>query len=160
MLDKKLLIRLFLTVLYLSLVYTLTRCSMVSLAEEVKDAPVEHTCTYDNNPPMSVANEIKVEQFKSLGEFKLTGYCACEYCCGKTDGITATGTVATAGRTIAVDPSKIPYGSIVKINDIEYVAEDCGGAIKGNKIDIFFNSHEEALEWGVKYAEVFIKVGD
>ena len=160
MLDRNLLIRLFLTVVYLSVVYTLTRYSLVSLAEEVEDAPVEYVCTYDNNPPMSVANEIKVEQFKNLGEFKLTGYCACEYCCGKTDGITATGTKAKAGRTIAVDPSVIPYGSVVKINNIEYVAEDCGGAIKNNKIDIFFDSHEEALEWGVKYAEVFVKVGD
>ena len=168
MLDRKILIRLFLTLMYLIVMYNVARCSLITIAEEVEDAPVEHTCTYDNNPPMGIANEIKVEQvevkqvvkYKSLGEFKLTGYCACEYCCGKTDGITATGTVATAGRTIAVDPNIIPYGSIVKINGKEYIAEDCGGAIKNNKIDIFFDSHEEALEWGVKYAEVLIKVGD
>ena len=94
---------------------------------------------------------------KSLGTFKLTAYCACSRCCGKCDGITATGTRATAGRTIAVDPSKIPYGTEVIINGHTYIAEDCGGAINGNKIDIFFNSHTEALNFGVRYAEVFVK---
>lgn len=94
---------------------------------------------------------------KSLGTFKLTAYCACSRCCGKCDGITATGTKATAGRTIAVDPRKIPYGTEVIINGHTYIAEDCGGAIKQNKIDIFFNSHAEALKFGVQYAEVFVK---
>lgn len=94
---------------------------------------------------------------KSLGTFKLTAYCACSRCCGKCDGITATGTKATEGRTIAVDPRKIPYGTEVIINGHTYIAEDCGGAIKQNKIDIFFNSHAEALKFGVQYAEVFVK---
>ena len=92
----------------------------------------------------------------NLGKFKLTAYCACKKCCGKSDGITATGAVATAGRTIAVDPRKIPYGTEVIINGNTYVAEDCGGAIKGKKIDIYFDTHQEALEFGVKYAEVSI----
>lgn len=85
--------------------------------------------------------------------FKVTAYCPCTQCCGKSDGITATGTVATAGRTIAVDPTVIPYGSKVILNGVTYIAEDCGGAIKGNKIDMFFDTHQEALEWGVKYIE-------
>ena len=54
--------------------------------------------------------------------------------------LTSTGAIAEEGRTIAVDPSIIPYGSIVLINGNEYVAQDCGGAIKGNKIDIFVDS--------------------
>lgn len=91
-----------------------------------------------------------------LGEYKLTAYCACAKCCGKSDGITATGTVATQGRTIAVDPRKIPYGTEVIINGHTYVAEDCGGAIKGNRIDIYFDSHSEALQFGVQYADVYI----
>lgn len=92
----------------------------------------------------------------SLGEFKLTAYCACLKCCGKTDGITATGTKATQGRTIAVDPKVIPYGSEVIINGHTYIAEDCGGAIKNNRIDVYFDSHQEALNFGVQYAEVFL----
>lgn len=90
-----------------------------------------------------------------LGNFKITHYCVCSKCCGKsptnpTYGITATGTLATAGRTIAVDPRKIPYGSKVVIDGHTYIAEDCGGLIKGNKIDICVSSHTEAYQRGVR----------
>lgn len=93
----------------------------------------------------------------SLGEFKIFAYCPCASCCGKSDGITATGTVATAGRTIAVDPEVIPLGSVVIIDGHEYIAEDTGGGIKGKKIDMFCSSHEEALQRGVITKEVFLK---
>lgn len=83
-------------------------------------------------------------------------YCPCIRCCNKEDGITATGTKATPGRTIAVDPSVIPYGSMVIINGHAYVAEDCGGSIKGNTIDVFHATHEEALQWGVKYVDAVV----
>lgn len=85
-----------------------------------------------------------------------TAYCPCEKCCGKTDGITATGTQATAGRTIAVDPSVIPYGTNVIIDGVTYVAEDRGGAIKGNDIDVFFDTHEEALQFGRRIITAYI----
>lgn len=91
----------------------------------------------------------------SLGEFRITAYCACAACCGKSDGITATGTICKAGRTIAVDPDVIPYGTEVVINGHVYVAEDCGGGIDGKSIDLYFDSHEDALRWGVKYFEVY-----
>ncbi len=164
MIDKKLLIRLFIVLTYLGVMYSCTKCTMFKLAENVEIEQEQEQTTHKYNPPVGVANIIKVEKQvkktsdkKSMGRFKLTGYCACEYCCGKTDGITSTGVKAKAGRTIAVDPRVIPYGSTVIINGKEYVAEDCGGAIKNKKIDIFFNTHEEALEWGVKYAEVYVK---
>ena len=93
----------------------------------------------------------------SLGTFKLTAYCNCSKCCGQwAGGETASGVMPVAGRTIAVDPSVIPLGTRVVINGHTYVAEDTGGAIKGNKIDIFFSSHSEAMNFGVQYAEVFI----
>lgn len=98
-------------------------------------------------------------ELKSLGRFKLTAYCACSKCCGKSDGITASGTKAKQGRTIAVDPKLIPYGTKVVINGRTYVAEDCGGSIKQNRIDVFFNNHKDALNFGIQYAEVFIYVG-
>ena len=107
-------------------------------------------------PIIEAITEPEIQKI-SLGEFKITAYCSCSRCCGEfADGITSTGTVATEGRTIAVDPSVIPYGSIVEIAGVEYIAEDCGGAIKQNKIDIFYNLHSDALEWGVQYHEVFI----
>jgi 3D (Asp-Asp-Asp) domain-containing protein len=97
------------------------------------------------------------EVYKPISEkFEITAYCPCLKCCGKTDGITATGTKATEGRTIAVDPSKIPYGTEVLIDGKIYVAEDCGGAIKGNRIDLYFNNHQSALEWGRQEKEVII----
>ena len=100
---------------------------------------------------------------ESLGEFKLTAYCPCVTCCGKSDGITATGTTATEDRTIAVDPSVIPYGSTVTLYYEDgtvhtYTAEDCGGAIRENRIDVFFNSHEAARAFGVQSAMVYVEV--
>lgn len=102
-----------------------------------------------------------IELGEPLGEFALTAYCPCAKCCGRwADGVTATGTTAKEGRTIAVDPSIIPYGSEVTIyfadgTSRNYVAEDCGGAIKGNRIDVFFASHEDALRFGVQGAYVY-----
>lgn len=97
-----------------------------------------------------------------LGEFTLTAYCPCMKCCGKTDGITATGTTAAEGRTIAVDPRVIPYGSAVTLYFADgtshtYTAEDCGGAIKGNRLDIYFDDHQAALQFGVQSAMVYVE---
>ena len=60
------------------------------------------------------------------------------------------------GQTIAVDPSVIPYGTKVIIGGHVFTAEDCGGAIKKNHIDVYVNSHEEALALGVTNAEVYL----
>lgn len=87
------------------------------------------------------------------GIYKVTAYCACVKCCGKTNGITASGTQATANRTIAA-PRTFAFGTKVKINGTTYVVEDRGGAIQGNRIDIYMNSHQEALAWGVRYLEL------
>ena len=62
-----------------------------------------------------------------------------------------------AGRTIAVDPRVIPLGSKVRMNGREYVAEDTGGAIKGKRIDLFVDSHSEAMRFGKKLIEVYVK---
>ncbi len=91
----------------------------------------------------------------SLGIYEVTAYCPCEKCCGKSDGITASGTVATAGRTIAADTNDLPFGSEVIINGRTYVVEDRGGAIRGKRIDIFFDTHAAALEFGRQSIEVF-----
>lgn len=87
------------------------------------------------------------------GIYKVTAYCACMQCCGKTNGITASGTHATANRTIAT-PSTFAFGTKVLINGVTYTVEDRGGAIQGNRIDIYMNSHSEALQFGVKYLYV------
>ena len=83
----------------------------------------------------------------------LTAYCACSECCGKEDGITATGTVAQEGVTIAVDPDVIPLGAWVEINGHQYHAEDTGGFC-GNHVDIYFESHDEACKFGLQVEDV------
>ena len=87
------------------------------------------------------------------GVYKVTAYCACMKCCGKTNGITASGVKATANHTIAA-PRTFAFGTKVVINGETYTVEDRGGAIQGNRIDIYMNSHSEALKWGVRYVEV------
>ena len=104
----------------------------------------------------------------SLGRFTLTAYCSCSKCCGQYalnrpvdeygNEIVygSIGVRLIAGVSIAVDPRVIPYGSEVVINGHTYIAHDTGGSIKGNRIDIYFNDHQEALNFGVQYAEVFM----
>ena len=87
--------------------------------------------------------------------YKITAYCPCAKCCGKSNGITASGTKATAGRTVAAS-SKFAMGTKLNINGHIYTVEDRGGAINGNKIDIFVNTHAEALAWGVRYLPVSV----
>lgn len=76
----------------------------------------------------------ELQKWKALGQFTITYYWPGEDIYGS---LTSTGAIAKEGKTIAVDPSIIPYGSTVLIDGKEYLAQDCGGAIKGNKIDIF-----------------------
>ena len=122
--------------------------------EEVAVEPVE-------------AEPVAEPTLRSLGEYRLTAYCPCEKCCGPYAAdrpvddfgnelvIGASGTLLEAGKSIAVDPTIIPYGTKVVINGHEYIAQDCGGAIKGNRIDIYFENHEETEAFGVQYMEVF-----
>jgi 3D (Asp-Asp-Asp) domain-containing protein len=72
---------------------------------------------------------------------------------GKTNGITASGTKATANRTIAA-PSTFAFGTKLAFNGNVYTVEDRGGAIQGNRIDIYMNNHSEALRWGVRTVNV------
>ena len=87
--------------------------------------------------------------------YKITAYCSCAKCCGKATGRTAMGTKATAGRTVAAS-GKFAFGTKLNINGHVYTVEDRGGAIHGNKIDIYVNSHAEALAWGVRYLPVSV----
>lgn len=93
-----------------------------------------------------------------LETYIVTAYCSCKKCCGKTDGITASGVKAVEGVTIAADTSRLPFGTQVEIDGTVYTVQDRGGAIKGNKIDIYFSSHEKALAYGcqTKKVKIFI----
>ena len=104
-------------------------------------------------------NEPKIEII-NLGIFKCTAYCGENYphICNDGDASnTATGAKPEAGRTISVDPRLIPYGTKVIIDGRTYIAEDCGGSIKDKRVDIFFNTHQEALNFGIQYKEIYIE---
>lgn len=85
----------------------------------------------------------------------ITHYCHCAKCNGQkwAYGPTASGVMPTAGRTVAVDKSVIPLGAEVLIGDTVYIAEDTG--VKGYHIDIFCDSHSEALERGMYKTTIF-----
>lgn len=112
--------------------------------------PVAYSTTY-------LASDAIKANATALGNYKLTFYDPCVACNGNNQALTATGTTLTEGRTIAVDPSIIPLGSRVFIEGYGvFIAEDTGGAIKGNKIDIAVSTHERANELGVQYANVYL----
>lgn len=120
--------------------------------------------------PQKVKEEVKKEEAAPavsqqsskgtyLGTFKITHYCACSKCCGQWGGITAfAGTKLAPGRSIAVDPNQIPKMSWVYIEGYGLRrAEDRGGAIKGNRIDVAVATHAEALRLGVVYRDVYLQ---
>ena len=115
-----------------------------------------------------IVEAVPAPELKSIGVFTLTAYCPCEKCCGKwgenrpVDGsgnpivYGSTGIELKEGLSVAVDPDVIPYGSEIVIGGHTYVAHDCGGAIKNNRIDVYFSDHNRALEFAVQEAEVFV----
>ena len=90
-----------------------------------------------------------------LGRFKLTAYSGPQL--GQAEPITATGTTARAGRTVAVDPKVIPLGSRIFIEGLgERIAEDVGGGVKGNHIDIYIGTVPQAFRFGVQRGRVSV----
>lgn len=95
--------------------------------------------------------------------FTTTAYCSCEKCCDKDSsnkwyGVTATGKKARWG-TVAVDRNVIRLGSELRIEgfpNTTFRAEDVGGAIKGNHIDLWFPNHKDALKFGVQKKLVYL----
>lgn len=91
------------------------------------------------------------------GEFEISYYCPCTACCGKTDGITASGTLAKEGQTVAADWDMFPPGTEIYIEGIGYrTVEDKGGAIIGKRLDVYTDSHSAALEAGRHTADVLV----
>lgn len=124
---------------------------------------IEPTPLEISRAPIIVTEEAKEPEL--LGEFILTAYCSCEVCCGewaknRPNGIVvgATGEELVAGYSIAVDPTVIPYGTELIIDGQIYEVMDCGGDIKNNRIDVYFSSHDEAVEFGVKHVDVYQKI--
>lgn len=103
---------------------------------------------------------VKSEEYNVayLGEFVYTYYCdeRRPHICGGA-GYTASGAPTEVGTTIAVDPTRIPLGSMVYIEGIGLrIAQDTGGAVKGNKIDILLQTHDECFKQTVINGGVWI----
>lgn len=97
---------------------------------------------------------------QKLEDCTVTYYDVCLECCGKTDGITFSGSLAVPYETCAVDPDVIPLGSTVAVDYgdgllLHYRAEDVSGMVKGAHVDICVASHEEAVELGTRTATVY-----
>lgn len=109
---------------------------------------------------------------------EVTGYCDCQICCNwkrswwrlgrpviasgpdrgkpKVVGLTASGTMARPG-TVAADTSVLPFGTVVHVPGYGWgIVEDRGGAIKGHKLDLFYKSHRQALQWGRQHVNVMV----
>lgn len=129
----------------------------------VTDVPGEEAVAQEltNHEVVKEVEEVESTFWMPLGQFEITAYCI-GTCCSSGTGITASGTVATVGRTIGVDPDLIPLGATVKIvfqdgTEHVFIAEDTGSAIKGNIIDLLLGSHEEALQFGRQSCRVYIE---
>lgn len=131
----------------------LAYCAALSI--EAEDAQAENKLLRERVAelearPMTielVREEPEGAAWQSVGECTITHYCGCADCCGKSNCITATGAPAKMGRTVSVDTSIIPLGSEVLINGNVYIAEDTG--VHGNVIDVYIESHDQALAMGV-----------
>lgn len=99
---------------------------------------------------------LDTDKKKYLGNFRITYYCPCTECSEGYGNMTATGAIAQANHTIAVDPDVIPLGSRVEINGVVYTAEDVGGGIRGESIDIYVNTHAETILNGTHTSAVYL----
>ena len=121
--------------------------------------------TVDSVGDKITPTEISVKH-DSLGEFRITAYCACDICCeeyaynrpidknGKPIVYGASGEPLRQGVSVAADTSILPFGTEILIDGHKYVVQDIGGAIQGNRIDIYYENHSDALAFGIKYSTV------
>ena len=138
---------------------------IVDSQEEVFDLKARNTLLKDTynellgqmqetqNEVQNLQSQVEeLQKWRSLGDFRITAYWFGE---DEYGDLTSTGVKAQVNHTIAVDPEIIPYGSKVMIDGQIYVAEDCGGAIKNNVIDVWVENQSNSF--GVKYTEIYIK---
>lgn len=132
-----------------------------SVVEKPEKQQLETTRIVEVEVEQKIIKEKIITPFKlkEIGNFKLTAYCPCKKCCEKyaAPALNKTGAIGTGvyeGIAVAVDPRKIPYGTKLYIEGVGVrIAVDCGGAIKGNRLDVYYATHNDALESGLGYIE-------
>ncbi len=114
--------------------------------------------------PTLNASEIMTEQsgeWQTI-QMRVTAYCPCQKCCGKySDGITACGHKIRPGDAFVAADREYSFGTEMTIsgykNGQPVKVLDRGGVIRGNRLDVFFGSHQEALKWGVRHIDVKVR---
>ena len=118
---------------------------------------------YENGSKSNPINPlIKRVEWKTV-KMNVSAYCPCEKCCEDfADGITASGHKIKAGDFFVAAPREYSFGTEMKVpgynNDRIVKVEDVGGAIKGNKLDLFFHTHQDALDYGRKEVDVKVRI--
>ena len=127
-------------------------------AEEAADtnASEAEVAAFSNESAQVEAQEAEAPAEIYAGRFTTTAYCSCRRCCRGGKNRTKSGTIPQAGHTISADLRVFPLGTKLRINGVVYTVEDSGSGIRGNKLDIFFNSHSQALQYGKRSADVYI----
>ena len=122
-----------------------------SYEEDSDSSGSEDTSDSSASEDSQASSDSSSGQGKYLGNFTLTAYCNCAQCCGTAGNLTASGTVPTAGRTVAM--AGVPFGTQLLINGNVYTVEDLGTPY--GHVDIYCDSHSEALSFGLQSADVY-----
>ena len=131
----------------------LTLLSTTTKADVVRPSALKQSETEVGHEPSGEWQTVRM---------RVTAYCACRKCCGKfADGITASGHKIRRGDTFAAADKRYSFGTEMIVagynNNKPIKVLDRGGAIRGNKLDVFFNSHSTARKWGVRYIDVKVR---
>ena len=167
-------VALFATLGYAAINSNGSKTSLNMLSSEIRISP--ETSSRSNMLP-DTASELTIqsapswvgkEDTKSTAEWKtvrmkVTAYCPCRKCCGRhSDGYTASMHKIHRGDRFVASDKKFGFGTEMIIpgynNSNPVKIEDRGRLIKGNKLDVFFNSHRQAKKWGVKYIDVKVRI--
>jgi 3D (Asp-Asp-Asp) domain-containing protein len=113
--------------------------------------------------PVELASAVQPAMHVRVVRMLVTAYCPCKICCGpNAHGVTASGKPVSYndGHFVAADTRSLPFGTQLLIpgydNDNPVPVIDRGGAIKGNRLDVFFPTHEQAREWGRRWVMVTV----
>ena len=153
---------------------TLLNATVTETQNDAQPLPIESVVKTEPIQSAALALPIKLEEEQETEtksetsnkwrtvRMKVTGYCPCSTCCGEySDGITANGHKIQPGDTFVAADKRYSFGTEMVIegysNGQTIKVLDRGGAIRGNKLDAFFHTHQEALEWGVRNIDVKVR---
>ena len=140
---------------FVALIVSVTMCAAAANAGNI-DEPIYLLSS------TGAETQASKSQVWATVQMRVTAYCPCPRCCGKfSDGVTASGHRVPEGVFFAAADSRYPFGTELVIpgyNGGEAVKVlDRGSAIKNDRLDVFFDTHEKALQWGVRYLEVKVR---